>query len=151
MATMFRGQFTHSIDAKGRTSLPSRFRDPMGSDGDLRLVLTPALFDPCIHVFPFHAWEAFEARVAEMPQFDPNVVRLRRLYVSAAVECDLDKQGRVLVPAHLREHAALNREVVWAGVGNKAELWASERWADATKMTSEDWDDLKKAMTEWGL
>jgi MraZ protein len=123
----------------------------MGSDGDLRLVLTPALFDPCIHVFPFLAWEAFEARVAEMPQFDPNVVRLRRLYVSAAVECDLDKQGRVLVPAHLREHAALNREVVWAGVGNKAELWASERWADATKMTSADWDDLKKAMTEWGL
>ncbi|HNS98756.1 MAG TPA: division/cell wall cluster transcriptional repressor MraZ [Polyangiaceae bacterium] len=147
---MFRGQFTHSIDAKGRTSLPSRFRDTMGS-GEPRLVLTPALFDPCIHVFPFEAWEAFEARVAEMPQFDPNVVRLRRLYVSAAVECDLDKQGRVLVPVHLREHAALQREVVWAGVGNKAELWASERWVDATKMTPENWDDLKKAMSEWRL
>ena len=98
MATMFRGQFTHSIDAKGRTSLPSRFRDQLVQSAESRLVLTPALFDPCIHVFPYRAWEEFEARVASMPQFDPNVVRLRRLYVSAAVDCDLDKQGRVLVP-----------------------------------------------------
>ena len=148
---MFRGQFTHAIDAKGRTSLPSRFRESLGSEWDQRLVLTPALFDPCIHVFPFGAWEAFEARVAAMPQFDPNVVRLRRLYVSAAVECDLDKQGRVLVPACMREHAALARDVLWAGVGNKAELWAAERWADATKMASEDWDNLKQAMAGWGL
>ena len=150
MATMFRGQFTHAIDAKGRISLPSRFRESM-ADEDQRLVLTPALFDPCIHVFPLRAWEVFEARVAEMPQFDQNVVRLRRLYVSAAVDCELDKQGRVLVPVHLREHAALAREVVWAGVGNKAELWAVERWTDATKMASEDWDNLKMAMAGWGL
>ena len=151
MATMFRGQFTHSIDAKGRTSLPSRFRDQLVQSAESRLVLTPALFDPCIHVFPYRAWEEFEARVASMPQFDPNVVRLRRLYVSAAVDCDLDKQGRVLVPVNLREHAALNREVLWAGVGNKAELWASDRWTDATKMTAEDWNDLRQKMTEWGL
>jgi MraZ protein len=151
MAIMFRGQFKHAIDAKGRTSLPSRFREQLGGEGDLRLVLTPALFEPCIDVFPFRAWEAFEARVAALPQFDPNVVRLRRLYVSAAVDCDLDKQGRVLVPVHLREHAALAREVLWAGVGNKAELWASERWADANAMTSKDWDELRKQMTEWGL
>ena len=149
---MFRGQFTHAIDAKGRTSLPSRFRESMGGDdGDLRLVLTPALFDPCIHVFPFASWEVFEARVAQMPQFDPNVVRLRRLYVSAAVECDLDKQGRVLVPAHLRTHAGLDREVLWAGVGNKAELWASERWESANQMAPEDWDNLKAAMAGWRL
>ena len=149
---MFRGQFTHSIDAKGRTSLPSRFRESLGGeDADQRLVLTPALFDPCIHVFPFSAWEVFESRVAEMSQFDPNVVRLRRLYVSAAVDCDLDKQGRVLVPAAMREHAGLAREVVWAGVGNKAELWATERWVNATKMAVEDWDNLKRAMAGWGL
>ncbi|MCU0694868.1 MAG: division/cell wall cluster transcriptional repressor MraZ [Polyangiaceae bacterium] len=151
MAILFRGQFTHSIDAKARTSLPSRFRDMLTQTGDLRLVLTPALFDPCIHVFPLRAWEEFEARVAQMPQFDPNVVRLRRLYLSAAVDCELDKQGRVLVPPHLREHAGLTREVVWAGVGNKAELWAKERWADATRMTADDWNDLKAKMTEWGL
>jgi MraZ protein len=114
-------------------------------------VLTPALFEPCIDVFPFRAWEEFEARVAALPQFDPSVVRLRRLYVSAAVDCELDKQGRVLVPVHLREHAALAREVLWAGVGSKAELWASERWAEANTMTTEDWDELRTKMAQWGL
>lgn len=148
---MFRGQFTHSIDAKGRTSLPSRFREQLARDGDLRLILTPALFEQCIDVYPFRAWEAFEARVAQLPQFDPGVVRLRRLYVSAAVDCELDKQGRVLVPAHLREHSALKREVVWAGVGNKAELWASESWAETNQMSPEERDDLKHKMSGWGL
>ena len=151
MAIMFRGQFTHSIDAKGRTSLPSRFRDQLSQSAETRLVVTPALFYPWIDVYPFRAWEEFEARVAALPQFDPSVVRLRRLYVSAAIDCDLDKQGRVLVPVHLREHAALTREVLWAGVGNKAELWASDRWTDATKMTAEDWNELRQKMTEWGL
>lgn len=148
---MFRGQFKHAIDAKGRTSLPSRFRDQIGAQGDGRLVLTPSLFEPCIDVFPYEAWRQFEARVGSLPQFDPNVVRLRRLYVSAAVDCELDKLGRVLVPAHLREHAALVRDVLWAGVGSKAELWASERWTDATHMTTEDWNELRAKVAEWGL
>ena len=115
------------------------------------MVLTPALFDPCIHVYPFEAWEQLEERVAQMPQFDPNVVRLRRLYLSAAVDCEIDKQGRLLIPANLRQHAGLKREVVWAGVGNKAELWAQQKWTEATEMTEQDWNQLKDKMTEWGL
>ncbi len=151
MATMFRGQFTHSIDAKGRTSLPSRFRDQLVGAGESRLILTPALMDPCIHVFPMRAWEEFEAKVAALPQFDARVVRLRRLYVSAAVDCELDGQGRVLVPPQLREHASLAKEVVWAGVGNKAELWAKDRWTAATAATPEELADLQRQLSEWGL
>jgi len=148
---MFRGQFTHSIDAKGRTSLPSRFRDQLTSAGEARLILTPALMDPCIHVFPLRAWEDFEAKVASLPQFDARVVRLRRLYVSAAVDCDLDGQGRVLVPPQLREHARLSKEVVWAGVGNKAELWSRDRWTEATTATADELADLQRQLSEWGL
>ena len=151
MTMMFRGQFKHAIDAKGRTILPSRFREQLASEGDGRLVLTPALFEPCIDVFPYQAWQEFEQRVGALPQFDANVVRLRRLYVSAAVDCELDKHGRVLVPAHLRQHAALDREVLWAGVGNKAELWASERWSQATQMSTDDWNELKANLTQWRL
>src|SRR5262249_13341612 len=99
---MFRGQFQHSVDAKGRISLPSRFRDAIVSGGDARFVLTPALFDPCLHLYPMRAWEEFEAKVAELPSMDPHIVRFRRLYVSAAIECDLDSASRVLVPPHLR-------------------------------------------------
>ena len=82
---------------------------------DLRLVVTPALFDPCLHLYPMRAWEELEAKIAALPQFDPNVVAFRRRYVSAAVECELDKQGRILVPAvaararRAREGRALGR------------------------------------------
>ncbi|MBI5535301.1 MAG: division/cell wall cluster transcriptional repressor MraZ [Deltaproteobacteria bacterium] len=151
MAIMFRGQFTHSIDAKGRVAVPSRFRDALAASGDNRLVLTPALFDPCIHVFPVRAWEEFEAKVAQMKQFDANAVRLRRLYVSAAVDCELDKQGRLLVPPQLREHGSLAKEVLWAGVGNKAELWATDRWADAIRMTDEERAEFQRQAAEWGI
>jgi MraZ protein len=148
---MFRGQFQHSIDAKGRVSVPSRFRDVLASSGDGRLVLTPALFDRCIHVFPLRAWEQFEAKVAQMKQFDDNVVRLRRLYVSAAVDCEVDKQGRLLVPPQLREHGGLLKEALWAGVGDKAELWSTERWAEAIRMTPEERDELRRQAAEWGI
>ena len=151
MAMMFRGQFTHSIDAKGRVAVPSRFRDSLAASADNRLVLTPALFDPCIHVFPVRAWEEFEAKVAQMKQFDANAVRLRRLYVSAAVDCELDKQGRLLVPPQLREHASLAKEVLWAGVGNKAELWATERWSAAIRMTDEERVEFQRQAAEWGI
>jgi MraZ protein len=71
---MFRGQFEHAIDAKGRTSLPARFRDVLGAGNDLRLILTRALFDRCLHLFPMRAWEELETKIAAMPQFEPNVV-----------------------------------------------------------------------------
>jgi MraZ protein len=151
MPAMFRGQFTHAIDSKGRVSVPSRFREPLEMAGQSRLVLTPALFDPCIHAFPLPAWEQFEAKVAAMPQFDPNVVRLRRLYVSAAVDCELDKQGRLLVPPQLREHAELSKDVLWAGVGSKAELWSKHRWNEAVHMTPEQVAEFQRHATEWGI
>jgi MraZ protein len=145
---MFRGQFDHAIDAKGRTSLPSRFRDVLVASGDLRIVLLPSPFDPCLDMFPVKAWEEFEAKIASLPQFEPNVIRLRRLYVSAAVECEIDKQGRVLVPTSLREHAGLTKDVHWAGMGRKVELWSQERWAEIRRVTESDKSDLMRALSE---
>jgi len=145
---MFRGQFEHAIDAKGRTSFPSRFRDVLASSGDLRLILTRALFDRCLHLYPMRAWEELEAKVAEMPQFDANVVAFRRMYLSAAVECDLDKQGRILVPPSLRDYAELSKEVVWAGMGKTAELWSKERWQSAQSLSEADLQSFKTAISE---
>ena len=79
---MFRGQFVHSVDAKGRISLPARFRDVLLADKDARFVLTPALFDPCLHLYPMRAWEEFEQKVSELPSLDPNAVRVE-LYANA--------------------------------------------------------------------
>src|SRR5689334_10748950 len=148
MGMMFRGHFEHAIDAKGRTSIPSRFRDVLGGSSDVRLVVTPALFDPCLHVHPMRAWEELEAKIAGLPQFDPNVVAFRRRYVSAAVECEIDKQGRILIPPALREHAELSKEVIWAGMGKTAELWSAERWKKAQTLTEGELASLKNAIAE---
>ena len=146
---MFRGQFVHSVDAKGRISLPARFRDVLLADKDARFVLTPALFDPCLHLYPMVAWQEFEQKVSELPSLDPNAVRFRRMYVSAAVECELDKAGRVLVPPHLRERAQLDKsEALWAGMGRILELWSRSRWDAALTMSPGEMDSFKLAMEQ---
>lgn len=124
---MFRGRYEHSIDAKGRTSLPSRFREVVAATGDTRMVLTTGL-EPCLVAYPMEEWLAFEERLSRLPQFDPSVAMLRRIYVSAAVECDTDKLGRVLIPASLREHAGLEKQALWAGMGRHVELWSKDRF-----------------------
>ncbi|MFO0759729.1 MAG: division/cell wall cluster transcriptional repressor MraZ [Byssovorax sp.] len=148
MTMMFRGQFEHAIDAKGRTSLPSRYRDALTAGGDLRLVVTRALFDRCLHLYPMRAWEDLETKIAAMPQFDQNVVAFRRLYLSAAVECELDKQGRILIPPSLRDHAELSKEVLWAGMGRTAELWSKARWEAAQVMGEAELQGFKTAIAE---
>lgn len=91
--------------------------------GDSQIVLTTGL-DACLVAYPMSEWLAFEGRLSALPQFDPEVVALRRIYVSGAVECDVDKVGRVLIPAGLRKHAGLKRDALWAGMGTHIELWA---------------------------
>jgi len=146
--TMFRGHFEHAIDAKGRTSLPSRFRDLLAEAHATHIVITKALFDPCLHLYPMRAWEELEAKIALLPQFDANVVAFRRRYVSAAVECELDKQGRLLVPPSLREHADLAKDVLFAGMGTTIELWSKERWKAAQEMTESELASFKAAIAE---
>lgn len=142
---MFRGQFMHSVDAKGRVSLPARFRDSWGDRG---LIVTPALFDRCLHVFPLHAWESLEEKVAALPSLDPHVVRFRRLYISAACECELDKAGRVLVPLALREYAGLDKDVLCAGMGKHLELWSKTAWEQALVLEPHQEESFKQAVLE---
>lgn len=115
------------------------------------LIVTPSLTDTCLDVFPLKRWEAFEARVAELPRFDENVIKLRRLYVSAAVDCEIDGQGRVLVPQSLRERAKLDKAIVWAGMGEKAELWANDLWQRASAPADEDRAFVRAIATELKL
>ncbi|MFO0567518.1 MAG: division/cell wall cluster transcriptional repressor MraZ [Polyangiaceae bacterium] len=145
---MFRGQFTHTIDAKGRVSLPSRFRDGLVAAGDPRFILTPSLFEPCLHLYPLRGWEELEEKIAGLPSFDPNIVRFRRLYVSAAIECELDKAGRVLVPPPLRERAVLQKDVLWAGMGRTVELWSKEKWDSELTLSDDEQRAFKQAVME---
>jgi MraZ protein len=145
---VFRGQFAHSIDSKGRVSLPARFRDALVGAGDARFILTPALFEPCLHLYPMRGWEELEDKIANLPSFDPNIVRFRRLYVSAAIECELDKAGRVLVPPALREKVSLSKDVLWAGMGKTIELWAKEKWDEELTLGADEQQAFKRAVME---
>ena len=122
---MFRGRYEHAIDAKGRTSLPSRFRDELLAKGDSRISMTVSLDDQgrFIKVYPSDEWRKFEAKLLEFSPFDPQAAIARRIGFGDCNECDFDKLGRVLIPGTLREHARITRDVVWVGVGHAMELW----------------------------
>jgi len=145
---MFRGQFPHTIDSKGRVSLPSRFRELVTVNGDLRLIITPAPFDRCLHAYPMSEWEEFERKIAELSRMDQHVVRFRRLYVSAATECELDKAGRILIPNHLRDKVELTKDVLWAGMGKTMELWSQPEWDKALNISDDEQLAFKNAIME---
>jgi MraZ protein len=150
---LFRGRYEHAIDAKGRTSVPSRFREVMTAHGDSQLVLTTGL-DSCLVAYPMAEWLSFEKRLAELPQFDADVVTLKRIYVSGAVECEVDKVGRLLIPAALRKHAGLQRDALWAGMGSYIELWAKESFEDLRKEVLSDQErrlEIARRLAELGL
>jgi MraZ protein len=150
---LFRGRYEHAIDAKGRTSLPSRFREALGATGESRLILTTGL-EPCLVAYPLQEWIAFEERLGRLPQFDESVTMLKRIYVSGAIECDVDRLGRVLVPAPLRKHAKLTREVLWAGMGRHIELWdkdAYEGLRDSVLGDADKRQAMARRLAELGL
>ena len=150
---MFRGRHEHAIDGKGRTSLPSRFREVLAANGDCRIVMTTGL-DPCVVVYPLNAWLEFEEQVAKLPQFDPSAVLLRRHYVGGAVDLDFDKLGRVLIPGPLREYAGLRRDAIWCGNGKNIELWDKERFESDHVAVLSDPDkknEMARRLTEMGL
>jgi len=150
---VFRGRYEHAIDSKGRTSLPSRFREVLAATGDCRIVMTTGL-EACVVAYPLQEWIAFEERLAKLPQFDDSVAMLRRIYVSGAVDCEVDKLGRVLIPATLREHASLKRELVWAGMGNQIELWDKGRFEgvrDNVLADPEKRQSMARRLAELGL
>jgi MraZ protein len=147
---MFRGRHEHTIDAKGRTSVPARYRDALDAAGEKRIVLTSAL-DRCLQAYSPPEWSAFEERLAKLPQFDRVVQKLKRICVSGAVECDIDDVGRILVPPSLREHAGLRKEVLWAGSGRYAELWDKEEWLKNIETSDEERQSMAQRLAELGL
>lgn len=123
---MFRGRFEHGIDSKGRLSIPSRFREILTTNYDERLIITN--FDGCLWAYPAAEWQKVEDKVASLPQMRDEVKAFQRVFISAAVECPVDKSGRILIPPTLREYAGIAKDVVLVGMTNRIEIWSRERW-----------------------
>lgn len=152
---MFRGQYEHTMDAKGRVSLPARFREVLSelastSENAERVVLTRT-FQKCLVLYPLEQWMNFEEKVRQLPQFDPRVQQLKRVYIAGAIECSLDSHGRVLVPQSMREFAGFERDLVWIGQLDTMELWSRSRWDSALDEAMQDPKGLAEAMASLGL
>lgn len=125
---MFRGVNTIMLDAKGRLSIPTRYREALTRHCNGQMVMTVDR-DHCLLLYPLPDWEEIERKLVKLPSFNQQARRLQRLLIGHATECELDSAGRILIPPPLREFAALNKTVVLIGQGNKFELWDEATWS----------------------
>ena len=124
---MFRGVNDLNLDAKGRLSLPTRYRERIQESCGGSLVITVDV-DRCLLIYPFPEWQRIEQKLMQLPSIDKQVRRLQRLLLGHATECEIDGQNRILLPPPLRNFASLDKHAVLIGQGNKLELWDQETW-----------------------
>jgi MraZ protein len=144
VGTAFRGEYSHSIDAKGRLIIPAKFRELLGDS----FVVTRG-FDGCLFVFAQEGWDAFEAKLQALPMDKPEVRVLTRFFIAGAIDAEVDKQGRILLPANLIQHAKIEKDAIVAGVGNRVEIWSRQEWEKAS--TFDDINGIAAKMSEYGL
>ncbi|MFQ5479903.1 MAG: division/cell wall cluster transcriptional repressor MraZ [Thermodesulfobacteriota bacterium] len=144
---MFRGRFEHTIDLKGRLSIPSRLRETLNERYDSRLVVTT--YDGCLVAYPLLEWNKLESRIAELPEFKKDTRAFLRFFYSSATDCSIDRLGRILIPQALRDYAGFDKEVVLIGAFRQIEIWAKEVWDKAEGAVSAD--DIGNTLERLGL
>lgn len=138
-----KGTYTHSVDEKGRVTLPARFRELLGD----RFVVTRG-FDQCLFVYPEAEWAGLEDKLAGQPLGGSDARAFKRLFFASACDAEPDRQGRVLLPQHLREHARIDREVVIIGVSDRVEIWARDRWEEYSQGRIGSYEELAEKLED---
>ena len=142
---MFTGEYRHTVDDKGRIAVPAKFRVQLGAGA-----VVSRWLDACLAIHPKAGWDDLSAKVAALPITDQKSRLFQRFVFSHAVEAEMDKQGRVLLPAYLRESVGLTGEAVLVGSRDHAEIWAPERW-DAYRKALDDPQELARAFAGLGI
>jgi MraZ protein len=125
---MFRGAVAINIDAKGRMAMPMRFRDMCTLVSAGKLVITIDTEEACLMIYPLPEWELIQAKLEQLPSFNPEARRIQRLLIGHATDVELDGNGRILLPAVLRDYAQLEKKAILLGQGKKIELWSESLW-----------------------
>ena len=143
---MLIGEYEHSLDAKGRLIMPSKLRESIGE----KIIVTKGL-DGCLFGFSKLEWTNFEEKLKTLPLTNKNARDFVRFFLSGATECEIDKQGRFLIVANLRQYASMEKDVVIIGVGTRIEIWDEEKWNNYSSEENISADAIAKNMTLLGI
>ncbi|ENH98337.1 cell division protein MraZ [Gracilibacillus halophilus YIM-C55.5] len=143
---MFMGEYQHNIDTKGRIIVPSKFREGLGE----RFVVTRGL-DQCLFAYPMNEWQILEEKLKKLPLTKKDARAFTRFFFSGAVECEIDKQGRINIPAPLRKYAEIEKACAVIGVSNRVEFWADEKWNEFVETSEDSFADIAENMMDFDL
>ncbi|WP_156290434.1 division/cell wall cluster transcriptional repressor MraZ [Oceanobacillus salinisoli] len=143
---MFMGEFQHNIDPKGRIIVPSKFREDLGDS----FVVTRGL-DKCLFAYPMEEWKLLEEKLKKLPLTKKDARAFTRFFFSGAVECEVDKQGRINIPQTLRKYADLEKECVVIGVSNRIEFWASDNWEEYVTDSEESFGEIAENLMDFDI
>lgn len=141
---MFMGEHHHNIDDKGRIIIPSRFRETLGKT----FVITRGM-DECLFVYPMEEWQLLEKKMENLPFTKKDARAFTRFFFSGASECELDKQGRTMIPATLRQYAGLSKECVVIGVSARVEIWSKENWERYFAASQESFSEIAENIADF--
>ncbi len=140
------GEYQHNIDTKGRMIVPAKFRDGLGES----FVLTRGL-DQCLFAYPQEEWKILEEKLKKLPLTKKDARSFTRFFFSGAVECEVDKQGRINIPQPLRKYSKLEKECVVIGVSNRIEVWAQEIWEDYFTESEESFAEIAENLMDFDI
>ena len=143
---MLIGEYRHNLDAKGRLSVPAKFRSDLGSAA----IVTKGL-ENCLFLYPREEWEKVMEKIANLPLASASARAFTRMMTSGAMEVEIDKLGRTLLPAYLRDYASLEGETVLAGVLNRVEIWDRASWERYSLDTQTRSSDLAEELKDWEI
>ena len=143
---LFYGEYQHTVDPKGRVIVPSKFREGLGE----KFILTKGL-DNCLFAYSSDEWSNLEAKLRSLPFTDKDVRAFVRFFFAGACECEVDKQGRILIPQNLREYAALEKEIYVIGVSTRVEVWDKSRWESYSGDDNVSADAIAEKMAMLGI
>lgn len=143
---MLLGEYEHTIDAKGRLAMPAKLRESLGN----KFIITKGL-DGCLFVYDIEQWHLLEQTLAALPMSRKTARDFTRFLFGGACEGECDKQGRVLLPVNLRRYAGLEKDAVIIGAGNRAEIWAADKWNTYNEENADDVNELAEQLADLGI